>query len=81
MNRFPELLEGKKISKKHKILSIYRIPRNLMSTYGTWMFDIILNLSAKMKASIEVSYDQISNMTIADFKMLSWLLINSVDLQ
>ena len=65
MNRFPELLEGKKISKKHKILSLYRIPRNLMSTYGTWMFDIILNLSAKMKASIEVSYNQISTMTIA----------------
>jgi len=52
-----------------------------MSTYGTWMFDIILNLSAKMKASIEVSYDGISNITIADFKMLSWLLINSIDLQ
>ena len=32
------------------------------------------NLSAKMKASIEVFYDRISNITIADYKMISAIM-------
>ena len=54
------------------ILSITWNLNKLRYTYGIGNLNLILNLSAKTKTSIEILYDQISNITIVYFKMKSF---------